>query len=84
MSAVNQKAEAPDFTRPADLETAVRRVADQLHRLNLAIAGAVDAGATIELVRGSRYHGGDGRWGDQMVPVVILAEGQGWSSRSKD
>lgn len=63
--------------RPPELEAAIRRVADQLHRLNQAIMGAVEAGATVELVRCSRYHGGDGRWGDQMVPVVMLPSESG-------
>lgn len=63
--------------RPPELEAAIRRVADQLHRLNQAIMGAVEAGATVELVRCSRYHGGDGRWGDQMVPLVMLPADSG-------
>jgi hypothetical protein len=64
--------ECPATTVPADLEAAIRRVADGVHRLNLAITQAVAAGATIELLRCSRFHAGDGRWGDQMVPIVTL------------
>ncbi|SIS39744.1 hypothetical protein [Insolitispirillum peregrinum] len=60
--------------QPPDLESAVRRVADQMHRLNHAIVQAVEAGATIELLRCSRHHAGNGRWGDQMQPIVTVTE----------
>lgn len=56
------------------LDTAIRRVADDLHRLNHSIAQAVDAGATVELLRASRYHCGTGKWGDQMIPVVKVPD----------
>lgn len=58
--------------RKADAETLIRKVADTLHRLNHQIAIAVDAGVTIELMRGSRCHNGEGQWGDQLVPIVKL------------
>ena len=51
-------------------DRAIRRVAIELHRLNNAVIEAVEAGITVELVRASRHHGGNGRWGDMMVPVV--------------
>ena len=60
--------------QPKDLEMAVRRVGDQVHRLNQAVTAAVEAGGTVELVRCSRYHGGNGRWGDQLVPMVRMLE----------
>ena len=60
----------------SDREIAIRRVADQMHRLNHAIVQAVEAGATVELLRCSRYHCGNGRWGDQMQPVVTVADGK--------
>ncbi|GAB3437952.1 hypothetical protein [Insolitispirillum peregrinum] len=60
--------------QPPDLDSAVRRVADQMHRLNHAIVQAVEAGATIELLRCSRHHAGNGRWGDQMQPIVTVTE----------
>jgi len=53
-------------------DIAIRRVADQVHRLNHAIVQAVEAGATIELLRCSRYHAGDGQWGDQTQPIVTV------------
>lgn len=59
--------------RPADeteQDKALRRMADSVHRLNLAVVRAVESGLSIELVRVSRYHNGSGEWGDQMVPMV--------------
>ena len=55
-------------------ETAIRRVADQMHRLNHAIVQAVEAGVSVELLRCSRYHAGNGLWGDQMQPIVTVRE----------
>lgn len=60
--------------RPSDIEFHIRKVADCVHRLNLYITHAVEAGATIELMRGSRAHNGRGQWGDQMIPIVKLPE----------
>ena len=59
--------------RPVDeteQDRALRRVADAVHRLNLAVIRAVESGMSVELVRVSRYHNGAGSWGDQMVPTV--------------
>jgi hypothetical protein len=53
---------------------AIRRVANDLHRLNQSIVQAVEAGVTIELLRCSRYHCGSGTWGDQMVPVIKVEQ----------
>ncbi|AHB48563.1 hypothetical protein W911_09445 [Hyphomicrobium nitrativorans NL23] len=60
--------------RKVDADTLIRKVADTLHRLNQQIATAVEAGVTIELMRGSRFHNGRGQWGDQMIPIVRIAE----------
>ena len=60
--------------RKADSDMLIRKVADTLHRLNQQITTAVDAGVTIELMRGSRFHNGRGQWGDQMIPIVRVAE----------
>lgn len=59
--------------RKADTDMLIRKVAETLHRLNQQIATAVDAGITIELMRGSRYHNGRGQWGDQTIPIVQFA-----------
>ena len=50
-------------------EKAIRRLADDLHRLNHAVIQAVEAGVSVELIRSSRHHA-DGTWGDLMVPVI--------------
>ena len=52
-------------------ETAIRQLANDLHRLNHAVMKAVEAGVSVELVRSARHHGGDGNWGDMMVPVIV-------------
>jgi len=31
----------------------------------------VEMGLTVELVRSSRFHGGEGSWGDLLVPVFV-------------
>ena len=54
-------------------EKAIRRLADEIHRLNHAVIGAVEAGVSVELIRSSRHHAeveGKGAWGDLMVPVI--------------
>lgn len=57
-----------------DVDVAIRKVADTLHRLNLQIHQAVEAGASIELMRAHRVHNGRGQWGDQMVPIVRVPD----------
>jgi len=54
-----------------DQEMAIRQLANDLHRLNHAVMKAVDAGVSVELVRSARHHGGNGNWGDMMVPVIV-------------
>lgn len=51
-------------------DTAIRMLATDLHRLNQSVMRAVDAGLSVELIRSSRHHGGDGTWGDLLVPVI--------------
>lgn len=66
----------PDATHDKDLsadqETAVRQLANSLHRLNEAVVKAVEAGITVELLRTSRFHNETGNWGDQITPVIKL------------
>lgn len=52
-------------------EKAIRTLANDLHRLNHAVMQAVEAGVSVELVRSARHHGGNGNWGDLMVPVIV-------------
>jgi hypothetical protein len=68
-----------DFSRlPASADTeqerALRRMADAVHHLNLAVVRAVDSGLSVELMRASRHHDGGGNWGDQMVPLVRMRD----------
>ena len=51
-------------------ERSIRRIAENVHRLNESVQRAVDQGISVELVRVSRHHNGDGSWGDQMAPMV--------------
>ena len=55
---------------PASQESALRVVANNLHRLNESIVKAVDVGLSVELMRACRYHNKTGCWGDQMVPII--------------
>jgi hypothetical protein len=55
----------------SDQQSAIRQLANDLHRLNHAVMRAVDAGVSVELVRSARHHGGEGNWGDMMVPVIV-------------
>ena len=52
-------------------ESAIRQLANDLHRLNNSVMRAVEAGVSVELVRSARHHGGDSNWGDMMVPVIV-------------
>ena len=55
----------------SDQQTVIRMVANDLHRLNLSVMKAVDAGVSVELVRSARHHGGGGNWGDLLIPVIV-------------
>ena len=30
-----------------------------------------EAGVSVELIRSARHHGGDGNWGDLLIPVIV-------------
>lgn len=51
-------------------ESAMRIMANNLHRLNESVAKCVDAGLTVQLMRTARCHSETGQWGDQLTPVV--------------
>jgi hypothetical protein len=76
MTAIVSNQHAPDDFKPlanqssSDAERAMRRVAEAAHRMNEAIARAVNAGISVELIRVARQHDGLGAWGDQIVPFV--------------
>lgn len=52
-------------------ERAMSRLTEELQRLNAAVMAAVDSGLSIEITRSARHHGGNGNWGDIMVPSVV-------------
>lgn len=65
---------APQANRGQEQESAIRILANSVHRLNEAVVRAVDAGVSVELIRTARYHNAAGNWGDQMTPVIRLKD----------
>ena len=68
---VKERAEEQSTSMSTDQQAAIRMVANDLHRLNHAVMKAVDAGVSVELVRSARHHGGEGHWGDLLIPVIV-------------
>jgi hypothetical protein len=73
---VKQRAEEQASAMNTDQQAAIRVLANDLHRLNQAVMQAVEAGVSVELVRSARHHGGNGNWGDLLIPVVVTQQGQ--------
>lgn len=68
---VKERAEEQASAMSSDQQTAIRTLANDLHRLNHSVMKAVDAGVSVELIRSARHHGGAGNWGDLLIPVVV-------------
>jgi hypothetical protein len=68
---VKDRAEAQSTAMSDKQRDAVKRLANDLHRLNNSMIEAVNAGISIELQRGARHHAKGGYWGDLMIPVVM-------------
>lgn len=68
---VRERAEEQSSTMTPDQQSVIRMLANDLHRLNASVMKAVESGVSVELVRSARHHGGDGNWGDLMIPVVV-------------
>ncbi|SEB78035.1 hypothetical protein SAMN05216452_3146 [Nitratireductor aquibiodomus] len=68
---VKERAEEQSSAMSADQQALIRMVANDLHRLNQSVMKAVDSGVSVELVRSARHHGGEGNWGDLLVPVIV-------------
>lgn len=68
---VKERAEEQASCMSNDQQATIRMLANDLHRLNHSIMKAVEAGVSVELVRSARHHGGDGNWGDLMIPVIV-------------
>jgi hypothetical protein len=71
---VKQRAEDQASAMNTDQQAAIRILANDLHRLNQAVMQAVEAGVSVELVRSARHHGGNGNWGDLLIPVVVTQQ----------
>ncbi|MBP2548009.1 hypothetical protein J2858_000902 [Neorhizobium galegae] len=70
---VKERAEEQSTTMTSEQQSAIRMLANDLHRLNHAVMKAVEAGVSVELVRSARHHGGEGNWGDLMIPVIVAS-----------
>lgn len=68
---VKERAEEQASAMSSDQQAIIRMVANDLHRLNQSVMKAVDSGVSVELVRSARHHGGEGNWGDLLVPVIV-------------
>lgn len=68
---VKERAEEQASAMTDEQQAAIRIVANDLHRLNQAVMKAVEAGVSVELVRSARHHGGNGNWGDLLIPVIV-------------
>ncbi len=77
ISRVKERAEEQATTMTVDQQATIRMLANDLHRLNQSVMKAVEAGVSVELVRSARHHGGDGNWGDLLIPVVVTQSAAG-------
>lgn len=68
---VKERAEIQSSSMDDDRQAIIRMVANDLHRLNQSVMKAVEGGVSVELIRSARHHGGDGNWGDLLVPVIV-------------
>jgi hypothetical protein len=71
---VKERAEEQASSMSSDQQSAIRMLANDLHRLNQSVMKAVEAGVSVELVRSARHHCGDGNWGDLLVPVIVTRQ----------
>lgn len=71
---VKERAEEQASSMSGDQQSAIRMLANDLHRLNQSVMKAVEAGVSVELIRSARHHGGDGNWGDLLVPVIVTRQ----------
>ena len=68
---VKERTEEMVAAMNADEQSAIRMVANDLHRLNQSVMKAVEAGVSVELIRSARHHGGNGNWGDLLTPIIV-------------
>ena len=77
ISRVKERAEEQATTMTVDQQATIRMLANDLHRLNQSVMKAVEAGVSVELVRSARHHGGNGNWGDLLIPVIVTQSNSG-------
>ncbi len=68
---VKERAEEQSSSMSPEQQAIIRMVANDLHRLNQSVMKAVEAGVSVEIVRSARHHGGEGNWGDLLIPVIV-------------
>ena len=68
---VQERSEEMASTMSSDEQAAIRRLANDLHRLNQSVMAAVEAGVSVELIRSARHHSGNGHWGDLLTPIIV-------------
>ncbi|QWW68431.1 hypothetical protein [Rhizobium sp. WYJ-E13] len=71
LARVRERTEEQASSMTDNQQTVIRMLANDLHRLNQSVMTAVEAGVSVELVRSARHHGGDGNWGDLLIPVIV-------------
>jgi len=67
---VKERAEEQVELLDDEQATAIRMLANEVHRLNQSVVRAVEAGVSVELIRTARHHSSDGTWGDLVVPII--------------
>lgn len=77
ISRVKERTEEQSSAMSSNQQATIRMLANDLHRLNQSVMNAVEAGVSVELVRSARHHGGDGNWGDLLIPVIVTQQTAG-------
>ncbi len=68
---VKERSEEMASSMNTDQQSAIRMVANDLHRLNQSVMKAVESGVSVELIRSARQHCGDGNFGELLTPIIV-------------
>jgi hypothetical protein len=68
---VKERAEELTTEMNETQKSAIRILANDLHRLNQAVIKAVESGLSVELQRTARHHSEGGYWGDLLMPIIV-------------
>jgi len=68
---VKERAEELTTEMGEQQKSAIRILANDLHRLNQAVMKAVETGLSVELQRTARHHTDGGYWGDLLMPIIV-------------